>query len=219
MFDRIAPGYDLLNRAMTLRIDRRWRRSLVRELVPVNGERFLDLCAGTLDLSAELRSRTPGVRIVAVDFSLPMLRRGKTKIALPVVAADALTLPFPRAHFDAAAVVFGLRNLESLERGLLELARVLRPGGRVGVLELFRPVSASSRLVHLLYNRLTLPALGRLLSPDPSAYRYLVESMERFVSRPEFEDALSRAGFAAVRGRALFPGACGMVLAELRSGT
>jgi demethylmenaquinone methyltransferase/2-methoxy-6-polyprenyl-1,4-benzoquinol methylase len=216
MFDRIAPSYDLLNRVMTLRVDRRWRRTLVREIALENGERFLDLCAGTLDLAAEARWRAPGAQIVAADFSLPMLRRGSAKVALPATAADALMLPFADACFDAAAVVFGLRNLESLERGLAELARVLRPGGRLGVLELFRPESPGVRVVHRMYNRLALPALGHLLSPDPGAYRYLVESMERFASRPEFEEALRRAGFAVVRSRTLFPGTCGLVLAQMK---
>ncbi|HTT71369.1 MAG TPA: class I SAM-dependent methyltransferase, partial [Anaeromyxobacteraceae bacterium] len=112
----------------------------------------------------------------------------------------------------AAAVAFGVRNLDSLEKGLEELARVVRPGGRLGVLEFFRPESRSSRLVHGAYNRLALPVLGRLLSPDPSAYRYLVASMERFVARPAFEEACRRAGFSAVRGETLFPGTCGLVL-------
>ena len=107
----------------------------------------------------------------------------------------------------------GLRNLDDWRAGLSEIARVLRPGGRLGVLEFFRAESAGSRAVHGLYNRLMLPVLGRLLSPDPEAYRYLVESMERFASLPEFLEGSRRAGFAAARGETLFPGVCGLVLA------
>ncbi len=213
MFDRIAPSYDLLNRVMTLSVDVRWRRRLVRALDLRPGEALLDVCAGTMDVAAEARRRVPAARVTAVDFSLEMLTRGAAKTGLPAAQADALALPFPGARFDAASVAFGVRNLESLEGGLSELARVLRPGGRLGVLEFFRPESSGSRFVHGAYNRLALPVLGRALSPDPEAYQYLVASMERFVSRPEFEVACSRAGFQEVRGEALFPGVCGLVTA------
>jgi len=214
MFDRIAPSYDLLNRVMTLRVDQLWRRRLIRDLRPRPGERLLDLCAGTMDVAATARRAAPGLRVVGADFSLPMLARGARKTGLPAAQADAQALPFPGAAFDLATVAFGVRNLESLDRGLSELCRVLRPGGRLGVLEFFRAESRGSRLVHGAYNRLALPVLGRLLSPDPQAYRYLVESMERFASLPEFQEACRRAGFAAVRGRTLFPGVCGLVVAE-----
>jgi ubiquinone/menaquinone biosynthesis methyltransferase len=213
MFDRIAPSYDLLNRVMTLRVDQRWRRRLVRAVALRPGERLLDLCAGTMDVAAEARSRVPGATVVGADFSLPMLSRGARKTGLPAAQADALSLPFPRAAFDAATVAFGVRNLDSLDRGLAELARVLRPGGRLGVLEFFRAGSRGSRLFHGAYNRLALPVLGRILSPDPGAYRYLVESMERFASLPEFLDACRRAGFGEVRGETLFPGVCGLAVA------
>jgi demethylmenaquinone methyltransferase / 2-methoxy-6-polyprenyl-1,4-benzoquinol methylase len=213
MFDRIAPSYDLLNRVMTLRVDQRWRRRLVRDLALCPGERLVDLCAGTMDVAAEARRQQPAAVVVGADFSLEMLARGAKKTGLPAAQADALALPFPPARFDAATVAFGVRNLDALDRGLDELARVLRPGGRLGVLEFFRPESSGSRFVHGAYNRLALPVLGRVLSPDPEAYRYLVASMERFASRPEFEAACRRAGFSEVRGETLFPGVCGLVTA------
>jgi demethylmenaquinone methyltransferase / 2-methoxy-6-polyprenyl-1,4-benzoquinol methylase len=213
MFDRVAPSYDLLNRVMTLRVDQSWRGHLLEELWPRPGEVLLDLCAGTMDVAALARRRVPGLRIVAADFSMRMLRLGVEKTGLPAAQADALALPFGAEAFDLASVTFGMRNLESFERGLAELGRVLRPGGRLGVLDFFRSETRASRLVHKAYNRLTLPVLGRLLSPDPGAYRYLVESMERFASRPEFEATARRAGFRDVRGRTLFPGVCGMVTA------
>jgi ubiquinone/menaquinone biosynthesis methyltransferase len=143
-----------------------------------------------------------------------MLARGARKTGLPAAQADALALPFPEAGFDAAAVAFGVRNLESLDRGLAELARVLRPGGRLAVLEFFRAESRGTRLFHGAYNRVALPVLGRFLSPDPGAYRYLVESMERFASLSEFLAACGRAGFERVRGQTLFPGVCGLVVAS-----
>jgi ubiquinone/menaquinone biosynthesis methyltransferase len=150
---------------------------------------------------------------VGADFSFQMLARGVEKTRLPAAQADALALPFKGASFDLATVTFGMRNLDSWQQGLEELARALRPGGRLGVLEFFRPESAGPRAVHAAYNRLALPVLGRILSPDPEAYRYLVASMERFASRPEFEEGARRAGFRDVRGETLFPGVCGLVTA------
>ncbi|HZY03485.1 MAG TPA: ubiquinone/menaquinone biosynthesis methyltransferase [Anaeromyxobacteraceae bacterium] len=213
MFDRIAPSYDLLNRVMTFRVDQRWRRRLVRELGLRGGERLLDLCAGTMDVARLARRAAPAATVVGADFSLPMLARGVEKTGLPASGADALRLPFRDGSFDAVAVTFGLRNLDDWKRGLAEIARVLRPGGRLGVLEFFRSESAGSRAVHGLYDRLVLPVLGRLLSPDPGAYRYLVESMERFASLREFLDGARGSGFATARGEVLFPGVCGLVLA------
>jgi ubiquinone/menaquinone biosynthesis methyltransferase len=211
MFDRIAPTYDLLNRLMTLRVDQRWRRRLVRALRLAPGERALDVCAGTMDVAAEARRRFPEAVVLGSDFSLPMLARGAAKTGLPAAAADALRLPFRDGSVQAVTVAFGVRNLDSYEAGLAELARVLAPGGRLGVLEFFRSESAASRAVHRLYNRLALPVLGRALSTDPAAYRYLVESMERFASMAEFLEAAGRAGFRETRGETLFPGVCGLV--------
>ena len=213
MFDRIAPSYDLLNRVMTLRVDQAWRRRLLSALRPRDGEALLDLCAGTMDVADLARRRAPGLRVVGADFSFQMLHRGVEKTRLPAAQADALALPFRAASLDLATVTFGMRNLDSWETGLRELARALRPGGRLGVLEFFRSESAGSRLVHGAYNRLALPVLGRILSPDPEAYRYLVASMERFASRPEFEEGARAAGFRDVRGETLFPGVCGLVTA------
>jgi ubiquinone/menaquinone biosynthesis methyltransferase len=213
MFDRIAPSYDLLNRVMTLRVDQAWRRRLLAALAPRAGESMLDLCAGTMDVAALAKKRVPGLSVVGADFSFQMLARGVEKTRLPASQADALALPFRGGSFDLATVTFGMRNLDDWEAGLRELARALRPGGRLGVLEFFRSESAGSRFVHGAYNRLALPVLGRVLSPDPEAYRYLVASMERFASRAEFEEGARRAGFEDVRGATLFPGVCGLVTA------
>ena len=213
MFDRIAPRYDLLNRVMTLKVDQAWRRRLLSDLAPRDGEALLDLCAGTMDVADLARRRAPGLRVTAADFSMQMLRRGVEKTGLAASQADAMALPFRAQVFDLATVTFGMRNLEDYRTGLAELARVLRPGGRLGVLEFFRSESTGSRLVHGAYNRLALPVLGRILSPDPEAYRYLVTSMERFASRPEFEASARAAGFRDVHGETLFPGVCGLVTA------
>ncbi len=211
MFDRIAPTYDLLNRVMTMRVDQLWRRRAVGTLRLAPGERLLDVCAGTMDVAAEARRRYPRAVVVGCDFSLPMLSRGAAKTGLPAAAADALRLPFRSASVDAVTVAFGVRNLDSHEAGLAEMARVTRPGARLAVLEFFRPESTGTRAFHGAYNRVALPVLGRLLSADAGAYRYLVESMERFASMPEFVAAAGRAGFRDVKGELLFPGVCGLV--------
>jgi demethylmenaquinone methyltransferase/2-methoxy-6-polyprenyl-1,4-benzoquinol methylase len=211
MFDRIAPTYDLLNRVMTLRVDQIWRRRLVRALRMAPGERLLDVCAGTMDVAAEARRQYPDAVVLGSDFSIPMLSRGAAKTGLPAATADALHLPFRPGSFDAVTVAFGVRNLDSHEAGLAELARVTKPGARLGVLEFFRSESTGARAFHGAYNKLALPVMGRLLSADAGAYRYLVESMERFASMPEFVAAAERAGFRQVRGEGLFPGVCGLV--------
>jgi demethylmenaquinone methyltransferase/2-methoxy-6-polyprenyl-1,4-benzoquinol methylase len=213
MFDRVAPSYDLLNRVMSLRIDQAWRSRLLRDLAPRAGESMLDLCAGTMDVAAMAHRRVPELRIFGADFSFGMLSRGVQKTGLPASQADALALPFKPASFDLATVTFGMRNLDAYEVGLAELARVLRPGGRLGILEFFRPESTGSRAVHVAINKVMVPVMGRILSPDPDAYRYLVKSMERFASRPEFEEGARRNGFRDVRGATLFPGMCGLVTA------
>jgi len=211
MFDRIAPTYDLLNRVMTLRVDQIWRRRLVRALRLAPGERLLDVCAGTMDVAAEARRQYPGAIVLGADFSIPMLSRGAAKTGLPATTADALHLPFRPGSVDAVTVAFGVRNLDSHEAGLAELARVMRPGARLGILEFFRSESTGSRAFHGAYNKLALPVMGRLLSADAGAYRYLVESMERFASMPEFVASTELAGFRQVRGEGLFPGVCGLV--------
>lgn len=213
MFDRIAPRYDLLNRVMSARVDQLWRRRLLSDLAPRDGERLLDLCAGTMDVAAMARKRVPGLAIVGADFSFQMLSRGVEKTGLPASQADAMSMPFKPASFDLATVTFGIRNVDHWENGLVEIARVLKPGGRLGILEFFRAESAGPRFVHGLYNRVALPILGRVLSPDPEAYRYLVQSMEKFASMPEFLAGAERAGFRDVKGETLFPGVCGLVTA------
>jgi ubiquinone/menaquinone biosynthesis methyltransferase len=194
-------------------VDQLWRRRLLADLAPRDGERLLDLCAGTMDVADLAKRRAPGLRVVAADFSFQMLARGVEKTGLAASQADAMSMPFKPASFDLCTVTFGIRNVNSWEGGLAEIARVLKPGGRLGILEFFRSETAGPRIVHGLYNRLALPILGRVLSPDPEAYRYLVQSMERFASMPEFVKGAKRVGFRDVKGVTLFPGVCGLVTA------
>lgn len=195
MFDRIAPVYDVMNRVMTAGLDRRWRRLAVREVV-WPGDRVLDACCGTGDLAVEAERR--GGRVVGLDFSDRMLERARRKSGtIEWVHGDALALPFTDGEFDAVTVGFGVRNLESLERGLVELGRVLRPGGRIAVLEITRPRGLLRPFFRLWFDVL-VPLAGRVL-PGGKAYTYLPASVRRFPGPDDLSALLEGAGFREVR--------------------
>jgi demethylmenaquinone methyltransferase / 2-methoxy-6-polyprenyl-1,4-benzoquinol methylase len=201
MFDRIAPVYDAMNRVMTAGLDGRWRRETAAAVVRP-GDRVLDSCCGTGDLA--LASLRAGGRVTGLDFSERMLERARRKSGeIEWVQGDALSLPFEDDSFDAATVGFGVRNLEDLDRGLAELARVLRPGGRLGVLEITRPQGMLEPFYNVWFGRI-VPVLGKLL-PGGSAYTYLPASVKRFPGPEDLARFLREAGFSAVRYR-LFAG-------------
>ncbi len=205
MFDRIAPTYDRLNKVMSLGIDKRWRAQaveLLREVLAGKpAPRILDLCAGTLDLAALVEETFPDAQVVACDASERMLALGRSKVkGVECVVGDALALPFEDGSFDAVLCGFGVRNLADLRRGMQEVRRVLAPRGRFVTLELFRPKSATTRLVHGAGLRYALPVLGAALAKDREAYAYLAESMEGFVTREAYEELLRHEGFDSVRG-------------------
>jgi demethylmenaquinone methyltransferase / 2-methoxy-6-polyprenyl-1,4-benzoquinol methylase len=202
MFDRIAPVYDAMNRVMTAGLDQRWRKATVRETVRP-GDRVLDACCGTGDLAVAARAAGAG-HVVGLDFSERMLERARRKAPeLEWVQADVLALPFEDASFDSAVVGFGVRNVEDLEAGLRELRRVLRPGGRLGILEITTPRGFLAPFYRLWFDRI-VPLLGRLL-PGGAAYTYLPASVRRFPGPEDLADLLARCGFAAVEFR-LFAG-------------
>ena len=199
MFDRIAPIYDVMNRVMTAGLDRRWRKLAVAEVV-WPGDRVLDACCGTGDLAVEAERR--GARVVGLDFSPKMLERARRKSgAIEWVQGDALALPFADGEFDAATVGFGVRNLSDLEAGLRELARVLRPGGKLAVLEITRPRGILRPFFRLWFDVL-VPFLGRVL-PGGQAYTYLPASVRRFPGPDDLSALCERAGFEDVRYRLL----------------
>jgi demethylmenaquinone methyltransferase / 2-methoxy-6-polyprenyl-1,4-benzoquinol methylase len=201
MFDRIAPVYDLMNRVMTAGLDRRWRRLAARAVVRP-ADRVLDACCGTGDLA--VAASKAGGRVTGLDFSERMLERARRKApALEWVQGDLLALPFDESSFDAATVGFGIRNVEEVEAGLRELRRVLRPGGRLAVLEITRPRGLLRHFYGIWFDRV-VPLLGRVL-PGGGAYTYLPASVRRFPGPEDLARLLEGAGFANVRFR-LFAG-------------
>jgi demethylmenaquinone methyltransferase/2-methoxy-6-polyprenyl-1,4-benzoquinol methylase len=197
MFDRISPVYDAMNRTMTMGLDQRWRRATVAAVVQP-GDRVLDACCGTGDLAvAALQS---GATVTGVDFSERMLERARHKSdEIEWLQGDAEKLPFEDASFDAATVGFGVRNLADLERGLAELRRVLRPGGRVAILEITKPSGLLAPFYRLWFDGF-VPLLGKVL-PGGAAYTYLPASVSRFPGPDQLAGLLRGAGFDDVRWR------------------
>jgi len=209
MFDRIAPRYDLLNRTMTAGLDGRWRRAAAAVADVAAGDRALDCCTGTGDLALALADRvTPSGEVVGVDFSEAMLERARAKAAgrpgIRFAHADALALPFGDGEFDAATVAFGIRNVTDLDGGLAEMTRVVRPGGRVVILEITTP--ARMRRFYELWLDRVVPRLGRVLGRDGAAYAYLPASVRRFPEPPALAARMAAAGLRDVRWRPLAGG-------------
>ena len=214
VFTAIAPTYDRLNRIISLRFDQGWRRYAIRRL---GWERkpdgiYLDLCAGTLDFGATL-CRMPGFRglVAGADFVPAMLRLGRAKAArMAPVAGDALELPFPDAAFDGAMVGWGVRNLVDLDAGLAEAARVLKPGGRLVILEMALPPQPILRRLYAVYFRRVLPWIGRRISKHTTAYSWLPESTFRFPEPPELARRLEAQGFREVSYKLFMGGVCAL---------
>ena len=205
MFAEIAPRYDLANRLLSGGIDVLWRRTTVRRAPPPPAGAILDVCCGTGDLAlAYAAAAGPTARIVASDFCRPMLDRGEAKATragreIEWVEADAMQLPFAAAEFDLVTVAFGLRNIADTSRGLAEMARVLRPGGRLAILEFSLPRSPVVRAGYLWYFRHVLPRLGNAVARNASdAYTYLNESVEEFPSGERLAALVQSAGFDSV---------------------
>ena len=221
MFEQIAPRYDFLNHVLSLNVDRRWRRRVVESLASVlsrPGARVLDVCCGTADLSLELAGRA---ETWGVDFCHPMLVLGSRKAVRSIsdmilIEGDALKTPFTENCFDAVTIAFGLRNLETAEAGLAEMRRVLKPGGRAAVLEFSKPVLPVFREVYGWYFNRVLPAVGKLVSGSPTAYRYLPDSVKAFPGQTELAAMMGAVGFSDVKYYNLFGGVAALHLGDKR---
>jgi demethylmenaquinone methyltransferase/2-methoxy-6-polyprenyl-1,4-benzoquinol methylase len=209
MFSDIAPRYDLLNRVLSLGIDRLWRRVALARL---GWERdpsgtFLDLCAGTLDVAAALSAR-PGFtgRVIGADFAEPMLRAGQSKLAgrsITPVVADALSLPVATGTMSGAIVAFGIRNVADLDACLREVRRALKPGARFVILEFSTPRVSLVRTLYHAYFHHVLPRIGGLVSGHRTAYTYLPDSVKNFPETTALAARMQAAGYADVQWRAL----------------
>jgi len=209
MFDAIAPRYDLLNRVLSFGIDRRWRRKAVAMLEAEQPQRILDVATGTADLALEAIRLDPK-KVVGVDISEEMLRRGREKIErlglsdrIVLQRGDAEKLPFSDNQFHAAMVAFGVRNFQDLDKGLAEIRRVLRPGGVLVVLEFSKPRAFPIKQAYAFYSRFILPRVGRAVSKNDGAYRYLPDSVAAFPDGEAFLDRMRQAGYHDLTCQAL----------------
>ncbi len=209
MFGRIAGRYDLANRLLSGGRDAAWRRRLVAAALAGAPRDILDLATGSGDVAFALGRKAPAARITGADFCRPMLEEAERKkrasggcANIAFQPADALALPFPSGSFDVVTIAFGLRNLADRARGLSEMRRVLRPGGRLLVLEFSQP-HAWFRPLYLLYLRRILPVFAGRVTGDRAAYVYLNESIESFPDRPALAAEIAAAGFRRVAARAL----------------
>ncbi len=221
MFDAIAPRYDLLNHVLSAGLDRRWRDIAVDALHLPPGAVVLDLCTGTGDLAVATVRRAPGSTVVGVDFAGAMLRLGLEKVRqlgiadrIRLVRGDATRIPLADGSCDAATIAFGIRNVAEPERALTEIVRVLRPSGRLAILEFGQPAIPGVRTMYSWYFRYLLPAVGRLVSKHHSAYSYLPASVGAFPPPAEFARLLTSRGFSNVSSVPLSFGIVYLYVAE-----
>ncbi len=221
MFDRIAPRYDLLNHTLSCNVDRLWRRRVVARVAPAAPRRICDVATGTGDLAFELARRIPGCRITGVDLSEGMLAAARRKAVeqglddrVTFERGDAEHLAAEDAWADAVTVAFGVRNFGDPEAGLREMARILRPGGRLVVLEFSRPRNRLFRAVYEGYTAHVLPRIGGAVSHDRAAYEYLPASVAAFAPPQEFVAMMERAGLHDCRACSLSFGIAQIYIGE-----
>ncbi len=210
MFDSIAPSYDLLNRGTSLGVDTLWRKKMIAELAGGAYKRVLDVATGTADVAIQMAKRLGIPHVTGLDLSPEMLRYGQVKIdkaalsqVIHLQQGDSEALPFADNSYDAVTVAFGVRNFENLAAGLAEMHRVLRPGGKLVILEFSQIRFAPLRALFNFYFGSIMPLIGRLQSKDPRAYRYLFESVQAFPSGKDFTHILQQTGYKQTSCQAL----------------
>ncbi len=219
MFDRIAPRYDLLNHLLSLNIDRYWRSRTVAQVPEILGRpgaRVLDVCCGTGDLTLALQSRGPSANVFGSDFSHRMLATARRKCRSAFLEADALQLPIGNASFDLATIAFGFRNLTNYRGGLIELRRILKPGGTLAILEFSTPPNALLAGLYGFYSRAILPRIGGMISGSKEAYTYLPESVRKFPDAEGLANQMREAGFVNVRFERMTAGIVALHLGDRR---
>jgi demethylmenaquinone methyltransferase/2-methoxy-6-polyprenyl-1,4-benzoquinol methylase len=214
MFDNISPKYDLLNRVLSFGIDQYWRKVAIGMLRAQKPKHILDVATGTADFAIAAMALNPD-KVVGVDISAGMLDMGRVKLRdrnlngrIELVQADSARLPFSDQQFDAATVAFGVRNFEVLGDGLADIYRVLRPNGRLIVLEFSKPTLFPVKQLYYLYSRYVLPLIGRTISRDKTAYTYLPESVAAFPEGKDFLDYMERVGYRNLQQKRLTFGIC-----------
>ncbi len=219
MFNQVAPTYDTLNRYLSFKTDRRWRKSAIDAITGKLDFRVLDLCAGTLDMTITLLRRFPHAHVTCVDFSPDMLELGRAKLPhvfhphVDIRCEDALQLSLPSSSIDVAMCAFGMRNLPDQDRALEQIQRVLAPGGELVILEFFQPLTLVARVFAKTYGKFIIPWLGGLLSKQPDAYQYLHRSTENFYPLPAYRALLRQHGFTVRSARNLSGGVANLVVA------
>lgn len=210
MFDSIASSYDLLNRGTSLGVDTLWRAKMIKELNPAEHKKILDVATGTADVAIQTIKRIDVDHVTGLDLSEGMLSYGRKKVSaaglddrITLVQGDSENLPYEEGTYDAVTVSFGVRNFENLEKGLSEMHRVLRPGGKVVILEFSRITFAPIRWGFNFYFGKIMPLIGRLQSKDPRAYAYLFESVQAFPSGKTFTDIMDKVGYKQTKCKAL----------------
>ena len=215
MFDNIAPAYDMLNHTLSLGIDRIWRRKAINWLRPFRPQRIMDVATGTGDFAIlACRSLQPE-QLIGTDISEGMMNVGREKVKkaslsgkITFAREDCTSLSFADNTFDAITVAFGIRNFDDLDRGLSEMCRVLLPGGHLVILELTTPDRFPMKQLFGIYSKVVIPVLGKILSKDNSAYRYLPQTIKAFPQGEVMQGIISRAGFSQVQFRRLTFGIC-----------
>lgn len=221
MFDKIAHKYDFLNHFLSLGIDHSWRRKAIRELKDLKPKNILDVATGTGDLAIEALRQFPTAQITGIDIAHEMLEVGRKKLkkkgldnSITLVLGDGEIIDFQDNTFDAITVAFGVRNFENLEKGLEDMLRVLKPGGKAIILEFTKPRSFPFKQLYNTYFKFVLPLIGRITSKDKHAYTYLYESVQNFPDYEKFEQKLIDTGYRSPYFKTLSLGICAIYSAE-----